>query len=183
MSRSLWLAQSIDRLTDGVGRLVSWLALIMILVGAYNTIVRYLGRFLEWNLSSNLYLELQWYLFSLIFLLGAAYTLRRDAHVRVDVIYGRMRPRSQNWVDLLGSIFFLVPFCLFGLMISWPTVMNSWNVREVSPDPGGLPRYPIKAMILVAFGLLLIQAFAEILRRVAFLRGEAESQRPPEIRV
>ncbi len=183
MSRSLRFARTIDRLTDFVGRTVSWFALAMILIGAYNTIVRYLGRFMESNLSSNVYLELQWYLFSLLFLLGAAYTLRRNAHVRVDVVYGRMRPRTQAWIDLLGGAIFLVPFCVFGLWISWPTVLNSWTVREVSPDPGGLPRYPIKAVILLAFALLLLQGLAEIFRRIAYLRGENTEDEHVEIRI
>ncbi len=167
----LRIARAIDRLNERIGQGVSWMCLVMVLIGCYNAIGRYLGRFLGWNLSSNAYLELQWYLFSLIFLLAAAYTLRRDAHVRVDVLYGRLSNKGRAWVDLCGSLFFLLPFCVFGLVASWPSVRSSWAVREMSPDPGGLPRYPLKTMILVAFLLLILQGVSEILKRIAILRG------------
>ena len=162
-----------------IGRLVSYLTLAMVLVGAYNAIVRYLGRYIGLNLSSNAYIELQWYMFSLIFLLGAAYTLRRDGHVRVDVLYSRASPRTRAIVDIVGMVLFLIPFSLFVLWSSWPSVRNSWKVLEGSPDPGGLPRYPIKTVILVAFGLLLLQAIAEIVRRIWQLRtGALEGAEP-----
>ncbi len=160
----------VDRLNERVGSLVSWLLLAMVLVGAFNAIVRYLGRFTGWNLSSNAYLEAQWYLFSCSFLLAGAYALKRNSHVRVDVLYARMSPRTQLWIDLLGSLFFLIPFSVFALAVSWGTIRNSWAVREVSSDPGGLPRYPIKSVILVAFALLLLQGLAEVLRRIVALR-------------
>ena len=162
-----------------IGRVVSYLTLAMVLVGAYNAIVRYLGRYIGLNLSSNAYIELQWYMFSLIFLLGAAYTLRRDGHVRVDVLYSRASPRTRAIVDIVGMVLFLIPFSLFVLWSSWPSVRNSWKVLEGSPDPGGLPRYPIKTVILVAFGLLLLQAIAEIVRRIWQLRtGALEGAEP-----
>lgn len=164
------LVRRIDRINDTVGRVVSWLCLAMVLVGAYNAVVRYLGRYIGFNLSSNAYIELQWYMFSLIFLLGAGYTLRVDAHVRVDVLYGRMSPRVRAWIDLVGTAAFLVPFCLFALWTSWPSVVNSWAVLEGSPDPGGLPRYPLKTMVPVAFLLLMLQGLAEAIRRVDQLR-------------
>ncbi len=168
-----WLAVSrrIDKLSTWIGKGAGWMALAMVLIGAYNAVVRYLGLFVGSGLSANVYIELQWYLFSLVFLLGAAYTLRRGAHVRVDVLYGRLSPRGKAWVDLAGTILFLIPFCIFSLVVCWPSVRNSWAVREGSPDPGGLARYPIKAVILVAFGLLLLQAISELIKRVAFLRG------------
>ena len=183
MRIALRIARSIDRLTTWVGVGVSWLSLAMILVGAYNTIVRYSGRFLGFNLSSNLYLELQWYLFSLIFLLGAAYTLRQNAHVRVDVLYDRFSPRTRALVDLIGGVAFLIPFCIVGLLVSWPAVSNSWAIREASSDPGGLPRYPIKTVILIAFGLLILQAISESIHRLAFLRGHAEERTGGGLRV
>ncbi len=183
MKLALRVAKAIDRTNEGVGTVISWLALAMILIGAYNAIVRYLGRFMGWNLSSNVYIELQWYLFSLVFLLGAAFTLKRNAHVRVDVIYGRLSARAQAWIDLLGSALFLIPFCLFALWVSWPTVANSWAIREVSSDPGGLPRYPIKTVILVSFTLLLLQGFSELIHKVAFLRGDEEEVERVEVRL
>lgn len=172
MKTALRLAAVIDRFNERVGLVVSWLALAMVLIGAYNAVVRYLGRYVGWSLSSNAYIELQWYLFSLIFLLAAPYTLQRNAHVRVDVLYGRLSPRTQAWIDLLGSALFLIPFCIFGLWVSWPSVANSWAIREVSSDPGGLPRYPIKSAILVAFALLILQGTSELIHRLATVRGE-----------
>lgn len=161
----------IDWTTSRMGRFVSWLVLVMILIGAYNAIVRYLGRFTGTSLSSNLYLELQWYLFSLIFLLGAGYALKENAHVRVDVVYGRLERRAQAWINVIGSVFMLIPFCVFVLWVSWPAIRNSWAIRELSPDPGGLPRYPLKSVILVCFVLLLAQGVAELVKEVRVLRG------------
>ena len=160
-----------DWMTDRLGRFVSWLVLIMVLIGAYNAIVRYLGRFIGISLGSNLYLELQWYLFSLIFLLGAGYALKENAHVRVDVIYGRVGRRARAWINVVGSVLMLIPFCLFVLWVSWPAIRNSWVIREVSADPGGLPRYPLKAVILACFTLLLVQGVAELMKDVRVLRG------------
>ncbi len=161
----------IDWTTSRMGRFVSWLVLVMILIGAYNAIVRYLGRFTGTSLSSNLYLELQWYLFSLIFLLGAGYALKENAHVRVDVVYGRLERRAQAWINVIGSVFMLIPFCVFVLWVSWPAIRNSWAIRELSPDPGGLPRYPLKSVILVCFVLLLAQGVAELVKEIRILRG------------
>jgi TRAP-type mannitol/chloroaromatic compound transport system permease small subunit len=167
----------LDALSERTGSLVRWLTLLMVAVAAFNALARYGGRFIGVNLSSNAWLELQWYLFSVVFLLGAAPTLREDAHVRVDVLYGRLSGRARAWIDLIGSLVFLLPFSIFGLVISWPTVRNSWSILEGSSDPGGLPRYPIKTMILVGFALLLLQGIAETLRNVAILRGR-ESPHP-----
>ena len=125
-----------------LGRLVAWLALLMITIGAYNAVARYLGRFIGFNLSSNAYLELQQYLFSALFLLAAAAVLCKDEHVRVDVLYGRLSSRGRSWIDLVGTLLFLIPFCTFALATAWPAVSNSWAIVENSPDPGGLPRYP-----------------------------------------
>ena len=117
------------------------------------------------SLSSNAYLELQWYLFSLIFLMGAAYGLNHDYHVRVDVLYERLGRRARAWIDLIGTVLFLVPFAVMMLWVSWGPVVRSWGILETSPDPGGLPRYPIKTVILVSFFLLLLQAISQIVKR------------------
>lgn len=151
----------------------------MVLIGAYNAIVRYLGRFMATNLSSNLYLELQWYLFSVLFLLGAGYALKEDAHVRVDVLYGRLSRRAQAWINVVGSLVLLLPFCVFVLYVSWPSVRNAWVIKEMSPDPGGLPRYPLKAVILVSFALLIGQGLVQLFKDVAILRGGGENQDEP----
>lgn len=167
MQRLLRIARGIDRFSEWTGRLVYWLVLAMVLVGAYNAVVRYTVP----ALSSNSYIELQWYLFALVFLLGAAYTLKHDAHVRVDVFYGRLSRRGRAWVNVLGTLLFLFPFSALMLWTSWPAVRNSWAVREMSPDPGGLPRYPIKTVILVAFLLLIAQGISLLIKEVAVLRG------------
>jgi TRAP-type mannitol/chloroaromatic compound transport system permease small subunit len=171
MRTLLGLAGRIDRLNDWIYALIRWLTLAMIVVGAYNAIARYVTRWTGVPLSSNAYFELQWYMFSVIFLLGAAYALNHDAHVRVDVVYSRLSERGRAWVDVLGTLFFLIPFCVLMLVTSWPAVRNSWAVREVSPDPGGLPRYPIKALVLVCFALLLLQALSQLVKKSAILRG------------
>lgn len=171
MQRFLGIARVIDRLTEGVGRATAWLVLVMTIIGAYNAVVRYLGRFMGWSLSANVYLELQWYIFSIIFLMGAGYALKHNAHVRVDVVLQRLSPRSRSWIDILGTLLLLVPFSVFVLWMSWPSVRNSWSIREMSPDPGGLPRYPLKAVILVCFVALLLQGVSQVIKEVARLRG------------
>jgi TRAP-type mannitol/chloroaromatic compound transport system permease small subunit len=167
---ALRIARGIDRVTGGIGRAVAWMVLLMVLIGAFNAIARYLGRYVGVNLSSNAYLEMQWYLFSLIFLLGAAYTLREDAHVRVDVLFGRVSAKTQSIINLAGTLIFLIPFSIFIVWVSNPVIRASWRIREGSPDPGGLPRYPLKAMILVCFALLLLQAVSELIKEVHKLR-------------
>ncbi len=181
----LLLSQAIDRLNEVLGRLVGWLTLAMVLVGAYNAVVRYLGGYLGRGLSSNAYIELQWYLFSLVFLLGASYTYRQGAHVRVDIFYGRLSERGRAWIDLAGTLVLMLPFTAFALWVSWPSVRNSWAVREVSSDPEGLARYPIKSVILLAFGLLLLQGISEVIRQVAVLQGlkRARADKTREVRL
>lgn len=175
----LRIASAIDRLNDAIGALIRWLLALMVLIGAFNAIARYLGRGTTLNLSSNAYIELQWYLFSLVFLLGAGYVLRHDAHVRVDLLYARLGPRARAAIDLLGTLLFLIPFSLLMIVTSYPAVRASWRVREMSPDPGGLPRYPIKAAILVGFALLILQGVAVLIRTVHTLRGHADGRSEP----
>jgi len=172
----LRLATVIDRFNRGLGSVVAWMTLGMVLLGAFNAVARYFDRYTQGGLSSNAYLELQWYLFSLVFLLGAPYALRAGAHVRVDVFYGRLGARSQAWIDLVGALVFLIPFCVFAVWTSWPLVLDSWEVWEQSPDPNGLPRYPIKTAIPVAFALIALQGCSEAIKRVAFLRGAAADE-------
>ena len=162
----------IERLAQGCGWLARWLLLAMVLFGAFNAIARYLGRTIGVQLSSNAFIEGQWYLFSLVFLFGASYTLRRGEHVRVDVVYERLSERLRAWIDVVGTLLFLLPFCLFAIVMSWPAVRNSWQLLEGSPDPGGLPRYPIKTMVPIAFALLIVQGVAWIARRRTRLGGE-----------
>jgi TRAP-type mannitol/chloroaromatic compound transport system permease small subunit len=172
------ISRGIDQVSEVSGRILTWLTLVMVLVASYNTVVRYLGRYTGTSLSSNAYIELQWYLFSILFLLGAAYTLRHNGHVRVDVVYQSLSTRSRAWVNLLGTVLFLIPFCVLMIWVSWPTVAMSFSIREMSPDPGGLPRYPIKAMIPLGFGLLALQAVSEGIKSLLTLtnsRSDSEA--------
>ncbi len=166
-------ADAIDRLNEWVGRGIQWFALLMVLIGAFNAVARYATKYTSSTLTSNALIDLQWYLFSLIFLLGAAYGLKHDVHVRVDVLYSKLSDRGRAWIDLCGSVLFLLPFCVLMLYTSWPAVRNSWAIHETSPDPGGLPRYPLKAVILVSFVLLFLQGLSRIVEAAAVLRGES----------
>ncbi|PSQ96546.1 MAG: C4-dicarboxylate ABC transporter substrate-binding protein [Bacteroidetes bacterium SW_9_63_38] len=168
-----WLewARRIDRFSDWSGRALYWLTLGMVAVGAFNAVARYFDRYTGLGLSSNMWIELQWYLFSLVFLLGAAYTLKQDAHVRVDVLYTQLSRRGKAWVNILGTVLFLLPFCALILWMSIPFVTNSWAILEGSPDPGGLPRYPIKTVIPLALLLVMLQGVAILIREVAVLQG------------
>jgi TRAP-type mannitol/chloroaromatic compound transport system permease small subunit len=168
------LAGRIDALNDWIGRAIHWLVLLMVLIGASSAVMRYLSRRLGLTLNLTPTTEAQWYLFSVIFLMGAAYALNHDVHVRVDVLYERIGTRARGWIDLLGTLLFLVPFSLLMLWVSFPAVRSSWQIRETSPDPGGLPRYPIKALILVSFGLLLAQAVSQLVKHIDVIRSGRE---------
>ena len=163
------ISAAIDRVNDRIGSAIQWLALVMVVIGAFNAIARYTDQYTGMSLSSNAYLDLQWYFFSLIFLMGSAYGLNHDYHVRVDVLYARLGRRARAWIDLIGSVLFLVPFAGVMLWVSWGPVVRSWSILEASADPGGLPRYPIKTVILVSFFLLLLQAISQIVKNAVSL--------------
>lgn len=163
------LIRLIDGVNRAVFRLTSWLTLAMVLVGAYNALARYFDRAVSLRLSSNSWVESQWYLFSIVFLFAAPWALRKGAHVRVDVLYGRFTERARAWIDLVGAVAFLLPFCVFAIWLSWPSVRDSIAVWETSPDPGGLARWPIKSAVPLAFVLLFLQGIAEALRRGLYL--------------
>lgn len=175
MSALARLSALLDSTSEWIGRAISWLLFAMVGLGAYNALARHLSRHVGVELSSNGLLEAQWYLFSVVFLLGATVTLRRDEHVRVDVLYGRLSPRAKAWIDLLGGVFLLLPFCLFAIAYSLPGALESLDVREQSPDPGGLPRYPLKLLVPLAFVLLAGQAVSEIAKRVLLLSGAEDA--------
>lgn len=170
---TLWLrfARAIDRLNEAVGRVAYWLLLLMVALGAFYALGRYAGKFLGVRLVSNAVYDAQWFLFGGVFLLGAAYTLRHNAHVRVDVVFDRFSPRTQAWVNVAGLVLLLLPFCLLMLWASIPMVENAWAIMEGPRDPGGLPRYPIKTLIPAAFVLLLLQGLSELIKNIAVLRG------------
>jgi TRAP-type mannitol/chloroaromatic compound transport system permease small subunit len=162
----LRLSALIDAINGRVGRLVYWLILVAVLVSAANATVRY-----SLDTSSNAWLELQWYLFSAVFLLAAGYTLLNNEHVRIDLVYSHLSPRLRAWVDLLGGLFFLLPMATVIMVLSWPMFVESAVRHEVSADAGGLLRWPVKLLIPVGFFLLILQGLSEIVKRVAFLRG------------
>ncbi|MEM6452700.1 MAG: TRAP transporter small permease subunit [Cyanobacteria bacterium P01_D01_bin.105] len=166
------IARKIDRFTNAIGKLAYWIVLVMIGVGVWNVLGRYLGNAIGQNLSSNALIETQWYLFDLVFLLGAAYTLQHNDHVRVDVFYARWNRRRKAMADLFSTLVFLIPFCLLVIYFSWGAVVQSWAIRETSPDPGGLIRYPIKSMIIVSFALLILQGISDAIKNWAIITGQ-----------
>lgn len=166
MKALLALARGIDAVNERVGRLVVWLVLAATLISAGNAIVRY-----GLNASSNAWLEIQWYLFGLIFLLGAGYTLKHDGHVRIDVLYGRFSPRGKAWVDLLGGLLFLLPMSGIIAWLGWESFLASYAISEISPDAGGLARWPIKLAVPAGFALLWLQGLAEVIKRAGVLWG------------
>ena len=168
------VGRGIDRLNDGIGLVIRWLALVMVIVGATTAILRFASGRLGFSINLTPPTEVQWYLFSVIFLLGAAYGLRCDAHVRVDVLYERLSARTRAWIDFLGGIIFLLPFSAAMLYFSWRPVWNSFQIRETSPDPGGLPRWPIKALIIVSFVLLALQGIRQVLKSAGVIWGGAD---------
>ncbi|HEY1325538.1 MAG TPA: TRAP transporter small permease subunit [Casimicrobiaceae bacterium] len=168
MNALLALSRAIDALTERVGRLVYWLILVVVLISAANATVRKL-----FNYSSNAYLEIQWYLFSVIFLFGAGYTFLRNEHVRIDIVTGRFSSRVHNWIDVVGIVFFLFPMSAIIMWLSWPLFVDSYVRNEVSTNAGGLTIWPARLMIPVGFALLIIQGVSELIKRVAFLAGKA----------
>ena len=166
MNAMLALSRAIDAITERVGRVVYWLVLIVVLISAANAIVRKL-----FNYSSNAYLEIQWYLFSVIFLFGAGYTLLRNEHVRIDIIAGRLSARAQNWIDVVGIVLFLWPMSFVIMWMSWPLFVDSLARHEVSSNAGGLLIWPARLMMPIGFALLIMQSVSELIKRIAFLRG------------
>jgi TRAP-type mannitol/chloroaromatic compound transport system permease small subunit len=166
----LALSRWIDRVNALIGRLASGLVLVMIAVGCWNVVGRYVGQAIGSNLSSNALIETQWYLFSVVFLLGGAYTLLRNGHVRVDVLYSRWNARQQARANLVGTVCFLLPFSVLILIFSWKWVLSSWQIWEQSPDPGGLPRYPVKTLILLSFVSLFGQGISAAIKNWAVLQ-------------
>ncbi|MGB3571988.1 MAG: TRAP transporter small permease subunit [Phormidesmis sp.] len=167
MQSLLPIARRIDRFTHAIGKFASWLVLVMIGVGVWNVLGRYIGNAIGQNLSSNALIETQWYLFDIVFLLGAAYTLQHNEHVRVDVLYDRFNRRQKAIADLIGTLLFLLPFSILVIYFSWSAIVRSWVVRETSPDPGGLIRYPIKTMVIVSFVLLILQGLSDVIKNWA----------------
>jgi len=178
----LRLAHAIDKLSEAAGKVGILLTALLVLVGFYNVAARFIGRTIGVQLSSNSFIEIQWYTFSVIFFLMFSYNLRRDINVRVDFLYAKWPPKRKAWVNLLGTLLFLIPFCVMGIWVTVNPVMLSWGrlpdgsfgMWEMSPDPGGLPRAPIKSLIMIAFILLLLQAVAQAIKYLAVLTGHKQ---------
>lgn len=166
MQALLKLSRMIDALTERVGKATIWLVLIVTLISAVNAFVRYAV-----NYSSNGLLEIQWYLFSAIFLLSAGYTLMRNEHVRIDVVSGHFSPRVLAWIDIVGTLFFLAPMAIAVLYLSWPIFVNSYLNNEYSSNAGGLIIWPVRGLVPVGFALLIVQGVSELIKRIAFLKG------------
>ena len=163
------LSRFIDKLNEKIADTVSWALLAAVIICAGNAIIRY-----AFNYSSNAWLEIQWYLYGAMFLLAASYTLKRDEHVRIDVIVGRFSKRTQVWIDLFGFILFLLPVCLLILYDAIPFAQVSIASQEMSSNAGGLIVWPAKLLVPIGFALLILQGISEIIKRIAFLAGKID---------
>ncbi len=166
MKLLLAVSRAIDALNERVGRLVLWLVLVMVLVSAGNAVSRY-----ALNLSSNAWLELQWYLFAAVFLLCSGYTLLHNEHIRIDVVSSRLSRRTRVWIDIFGTLCFLFPLSITIMCLSWPIFVNAWVSGEISSNAGGLIRWPARLLVPVGFFLLTLQGVSELIKRIAFLKG------------
>jgi TRAP-type mannitol/chloroaromatic compound transport system permease small subunit len=162
----LKLSAGVDSLSHQIGRLIRWLVLASVLISAGNAIIRKL-----FNISSNAFLEIQWYLFAGVFLLGAGFAFMRNVHVRIDFISGKLSKRTNTIIDIAGIVVFLIPLSLIMVWLSWPLFSTALTTGEMSQNAGGLIRWPAYLLMPVGFGLLLIQALSELVKRIAFLRG------------
>jgi len=173
MGALLALSGAIDRVNEMIGRAVQWLILAAVLISAVNATVRKV-----FNTSSNAWLEAQWYLFGAAFLLAAAYTLKQNEHVRIDIVYGLFSRRTQHWIDLFGHVVFLMPFVVLMVWYFVPYAVSSFRSGEVSTNAGGLIIWPAKSLLLIGFSLLAIQGLSEIIKKIAVMRGLIEDPHP-----
>jgi TRAP-type mannitol/chloroaromatic compound transport system permease small subunit len=161
------LARGIDALNERLGYVANWLVLLACLISAGNAFSRY-----GFNMSSNAWLEIQWYMFAGMVMLGAAYTLRRNEHVRVDIIYGGLSTRKQVWVDIVGTLLFLLTSMTVLAWTSWGFFHESWRIHEMSASAGGLLRWPVKILMPLGFSLIVLQGLSEVIKRIGYLRGQ-----------
>lgn len=166
MNALLKLSQLIDSITEFVGKSIIWVVLVVTLISCGNAVMRY-----TINYSSNAFLEIQWYLFALIFLFGAGYTLKKNEHVRIDLIAGKFSKRGQAWIDIFGIIFFLMPMAIAIMWMSWPIFLLAFHNNEMSSNAGGLVVWPARLMVPIGFFLLVMQGVSELIKRVGFLQG------------
>ncbi|MBX3675455.1 MAG: TRAP transporter small permease subunit [Rhodocyclaceae bacterium] len=168
MNAALTFSRLVDAVNDRIGKSLFWLVLLAVLISAGNAIVRKV-----FNTSSNALLEIQWYLFAAVFMLGAGYAFLKNAHVRIDFLSGRLSAKARNWIDIVGIIVFLWPLCLLFIKLSWPLFANAWESGEMSQNAGGLIRWPVYLLIPAGMALLFLQSVSELIKRFAFLRGAA----------
>jgi TRAP-type mannitol/chloroaromatic compound transport system permease small subunit len=166
MKTLLALSRLIDALNERCARIATWLVLVACLISCGNAFVRYLL-----GLSSNAWLEMQWYLFAAMVMLGTASALNRNEHVRVDILYGRASTRTQLWIDIFGALLFLLPATVLIGWLSWPMFLKSWQIGEMSLNAGGLLRWPVKILVPLGMALLTLQGLSEIIKRVGALTG------------
>jgi TRAP-type mannitol/chloroaromatic compound transport system permease small subunit len=170
MNRLLALSRVIDSINERLGVIADWLVLLSCLISAGNAFSRY-----AFSISSNAWLEIQWYMFGALVLLGASYTLKRNEHVRVDIVYSNVSTRKQIGIDIFGCILFLLPATLIMAYLSWPIFYNAWAHGEISGNAGGLLRWPIKIFLPIGFALLSLQGISELIKRVAMLTGHMKA--------
>jgi TRAP-type mannitol/chloroaromatic compound transport system permease small subunit len=167
MNSLLAFSRLVDSITERIGKSIGWLLLAAVLISAGNALIRK-----TFDISSNAFLEAQWYLFGAVFMLGAGYVFLHDQHVRIDVLSSRLKRTTQIWIDVVGIAFFLLPLCAFVMWTSLPSLQTAFITEEVSANPGGLLRWPVYALVPVGFALLTFQALSELIKRVAFLTGQ-----------
>lgn len=177
----LAISRAIDAINARIGRWVAWLIVVAIAISAVNAIIRK-----AFDMSSNAWLELQWVLFGAVFLVCAPWTLIVNEHIRIDVVHARLSPRVRNWIEIFGTVFFLMPLCVVMLLTSIPFAERSYAINEQSLNAGGLPQWPAKMLVPLGFALLLVQAVSELIKRIAVLRGDiddphADAELPPEV--
>jgi TRAP-type mannitol/chloroaromatic compound transport system permease small subunit len=169
LSVLLRLSRAIDAVSEWIGRIIMWLVLAAVLISAGNAVMRK-----AFSIGSNAYLEIQWYLFAALFMLGAGFVLLRNGHVRIDFISVRLSKRTNTIIDIVGILLVLTPFCVLMIDLSWPLFHRAWVSGEVSQNAGGLIRWPVLLLIPVGFALLLMQGVSELIKRIAFLNGHAD---------
>ena len=167
----LALSGAIDRLNEQFGVVANWLVLLACLISAGNAFSRYL-----FSISSNGWLEIQWYMFAGMVLLGGPFTLKMNEHVRVDLLYGMVSERTRIWIDIIGGLLFLLPICVILTYFTWPWFVDSWRLNEVSTNAGGLIRWPVKLMLPVGFALMALQGISELIKRIAALEHVIEAE-------
>lgn len=173
MQGLLALSRAIDRLNEIIGKTVMWAIFVAILVSAANAVVRKV-----FNTSSNAWLELQWYLFGAAFMLAAAYTLKQNEHIRIDIFYGTRSRRTQHWIDLFGHVLFLMPFVVLMAWMMVPYAWQAWKIGQVSTNAGGLMIWPARAILAAGFILLVLQGISEIIKKIAVMQGLIDDPHP-----